>query len=136
MRNFLQRVLYKFSIWMNGRYGTDELNIALIVISAACGILSCFPFLWRLPAIGTLALIFACFRMFSKDIAKRQRELDKYYQIKRKFTSFFSLRKKMYEERKTHRYFKCKNCKTYLRVPKRNNKIEVTCPKCGQKTIR
>ena len=62
--------------------------------------------------------------------------MDRYYSFKNKATSWYSLRKKMFAERKTHRYFKCKTCKTVLRVPKRNNKIEVTCPKCRQKTIK
>ena len=136
MRSFLQRLMYRFSAWMCGRYGSDELNLALVIVSVGCGILSCFPFLWFFSTIGTALLIWACYRTVSRNVTKRRQELDRYYSFKNKATSWCSLRKKMFAERKTHRYFKCKTCKTVLRVPKRNNKIEVTCPKCRQKTIK
>ena len=133
MRSFLQRLLYKFGAWMYGRYGSDELNLALVIVSIACGILSCLPYLWFFSTLGTAMLLWTCYRTFSRNITKRQQELNGYYRLKSKVTSWYTLRKKMFAERKTHRYFKCKTCKTILRVPKRNNKIEVTCPKCRQK---
>ena len=136
MRSFLQRLAYRFSCWMYGRYGTDELNAALIVVGLIIAFMSCFPFLWVLSPISTLLIIIVCFRMFSKNIEKRRTELERYYRIKGKFNAEFSLYKKMWSERKTHRYFKCKVCKTVLRIPKKNNKIEVTCPKCRNKAIK
>ena len=39
-------------------------------------------------------------------------------------------------DRKTHRYYKCKSCKTVMRVPKGRGKIEITCPKCRMKVIK
>ena len=136
MRNFLQRMAYKFSIFMQGRYGTDELNLALIIASFAVAVLAIFPFLRIISPISTIFIIIVCFRMFSKNINKRRAELDKYYKVKNKLVSEISLYKKMWNERKTHRYFKCRVCKTVLRVPRRSNKIEVTCPKCRNKTIK
>jgi ribosomal protein L37AE/L43A len=35
-----------------------------------------------------------------------------------------------FTDAKTHRYFKCPDCKTKLRVPKHKGKIIITCPKC------
>ena len=136
MRNFLQRLAYKFSTWMYGRYGTDELNIVLIITSFAIAILAIFPFLRIISPLSTLLIILVCVRMFSKNIDKRREELDKYYRVKDKLVPQISLYKKMWNERKTHRYFKCKICKTVLRVPKINNKIVVTCPNCRNKTIK
>ena len=136
MRNFLQRLAYKFSTWMYGRYGTDELNIVLIIASFAVAVLAIFPFLRIISPLSTLFIILVCVRMFSKNIDRRREELDKYYRVKNKIVPRISLYKKMWDERKTHRYFKCKICKTVLRVPKRNNKIEVTCPNCRNKTIK
>lgn len=40
---------------------------------------------------------------------------------------------KMWANRKTTKYFKCKNCGQILSVPKGKGKIRVTCPKCGTK---
>lgn len=40
---------------------------------------------------------------------------------------------KMWANRKTTKYFKCKNCGQMLSVPKGKGKIRVTCPKCHTK---
>ncbi len=136
MRSFMQRLLYKFSVWMQGRYGTDELNLAMIILSLAVAVLSCFPYVRIISPLSTVLIIFFFLRMFSKNIEARRAELDKYYKIKSKIVSQASLYRKMWNDRKTHRYFRCKTCKTVLRVPKKNNKIEITCPKCRNKTIK
>ena len=39
----------------------------------------------------------------------------------------------MKKDKKNYKYFKCKNCKAQLRVPKGKGKINVTCPKCKTK---
>lgn len=136
MRNFLQRLEYKFNMWMQGRYGMDELNSRLILVSFVFAVMSIFPFLRIVSPLSTIIIIIVCLRMFSKNINKRSAELTGYYRIKDKLVSKISLYKQRYNDRKTHRYFKCKVCKTVLRVPKKKNKIEVTCPKCRSKTIK
>ena len=136
MRSFMQRLLYKFSVWMQGRYGTDELNLVMVIGSLAVAVLSCFPYVRLLSPLSTVLIIFFFLRMFSKNITARRVELDKYYNVKNKVITKTSLYKKMWNERKTHRYLRCKTCKTVLRVPKKNNKIEIICPKCRNKTIK
>lgn len=37
---------------------------------------------------------------------------------------------------KTYKYFACPNCSQKIRVPKGHGKIEITCPKCGEKFIK
>ena len=39
-------------------------------------------------------------------------------------------------EAKLFRFFKCPVCKQKLRVPKGKGKVEITCPKCGNKFIK
>lgn len=48
-----------------------------------------------------------------------------------KLKAWFRLRKDMWRDRKTHKYFKCRNCKAVIRVPKRKGGGVVACPKCG-----
>ena len=42
----------------------------------------------------------------------------------------------MWRERKTHRYFKCPNCKTMVRVPKGKGKIVITCTRCHHEIVK
>lgn len=116
---------------MYGRYGTDKLNKLLMVVY----------FVWIL--VGTVISIFArsvwydvfyyaltaamliwiFFRMFSRNIAARRRENDRFF-------GFFKLRKNKFRDRKTHVYRKCPSCSAVLRLPKADGKHFVVCPRC------
>ena len=69
-------------------------------------------------------LIYSFFRMFSRNIYKRQRE-------NRRFTQLW-----MRLKDRNNRYFRCPNCKQTVRVPRGRGKICIRCPKCGEKFTR
>ena len=136
MRNFLQKLLYGFQKFMYGRYGTDEFSFFMLICALVFIVLSRINVLWFLYFPAVFLLIFSSYRCYSKNIAKRRYERDKFLNMKHNFKKFFSLRKRMWNERKTYCYFKCTGCKTIIRVPKGKGRIEVSCPKCRNKTIR
>ena len=55
------------------------------------------------------------FRVFSRNIYKRQNENAKFLKIKNKVIEKIKLRKKKWAYRKTHIYRKCPNCKAEIR---------------------
>lgn len=133
MRTRWERFKWKLASWAQGRYGQDKLSKHLFWFSIFMWFTSVFLFFttWRfLPlGIGWLALFWATFRMFSKNIYTRTKELAFYERIFGKPRRFFKLQKNKWRDRKTHRYFKC-SCGSVLRVPKGKGEIVVTCPKC------
>ncbi|MBQ4087520.1 MAG: hypothetical protein IJC78_04670 [Clostridia bacterium] len=135
MRNFLYRFRESFMRFMYGRYGGDELSRTMVYAGLALLILSYLPFLRFLNICSWILFLWAYFRMFSKNIYKRQQELSKYYKIRGKLFRKFSTYKQVHTD-KTHRYFKCKSCGTYSRVPKGKGKIRITCKKCGAQMIK
>lgn len=123
--------------FMYGRYGSDQLNIALLVaaiaISFTNSILSLIfrnsfvynrilnPILYLLM----LALLgFGIFRMLSRNIYARQKENRKFRQLWACLTD------------RKNRYFRCPRCKQTVRVPRKRGKINITCPKCGERFIK
>ena len=126
--NWLRRLMY-------GRYGFDSLsNFLLITALILYVLLAAFDL--ELFLIMPLAIIaYTYFRCFSKNIQKRYNENIKFKNFFKPVTSFFSLRHKMWRDRKTHKYFKCPQCKQNLRVPKGKGKIQIKCPKCKQGII-
>lgn len=136
MYNIFNRLINIINNFMYGRYGTDELNKTLIALCFVFWVLSFFTFLGLFRVIYLAVLIIICFRSFSKNIYARQKELQKYLKIKNKFINAFSLNKQKFQNRKTHKYFKCEKCRANLRVPKGRGKIEITCPKCKNIMIR
>lgn len=126
MEHFKER----FSRWMAGRYGSDQLSLALLVL---CVILMIGTWPFHLSLIRLLPLIplFLCyFRIFSKNKYKRQQELFKFIRFYTPIQKRILLTYKHLKERQTHRFFKCPQCHQKLRVPKGKGNICITCPKC------
>ena len=119
VKNFLYK-LYARS------YGMDYLNKVLLISSFALSLLDIFikgPIIYALSMI--LFIIFLL-RFFSTKKFKRSEE-------NRKFRNFIKFYEQKWNHRKTHRVYKCKQCGQLIRVPKGVGKVEVTCPKCGNK---
>lgn len=120
--------LYKF---MYGRYGADTLNKVLLITYVVAVLLHSiltifinsvwFDLISWIISISLAITVF--YRMFSRNIAKRRRENER-------FCAFFRLRKNKHRDRKTHVYRKCPSCGAMLRLPKAKGKHSVVCPKC------
>lgn len=129
MRDFFNRLLF-------GRYGNDQLNNALLLIGAALCILEWLS-RWSWLTLPILALLALCyFRMFSRNIAARrsenQRFLNWWWPVSRRIGNA----RIRFADRKTYRFFKCPNCGKRLRVPKGRGRINITCPICRHCFIR
>lgn len=125
----MDKLKYKFALFMQGRYGTDDLHKFLIILYTALLILNCFVHSAKLYLALTLLLIYTFFRMFSKNISARQKENAKYLIIKRRFNSFSGNLKKRFSD-KTHVYRKCNHCKATLRFPRKKGTHNAVCPRC------
>lgn len=139
MRNFFYRVSSALARFMYGRNGSDQLNMALLAVYVLVllvqAVLSRFFVLRMILEFLSLALAAAVlFRSFSKNLARRRAEnaafLNWWLPVKNRFSAARQRRRD-----REHKYFTCKNCKTICRVPMGKGKIEITCPKCGEKII-
>ena len=128
LRNFGYKLRTGLRRFMDGRYGTDKLNMAILCAGLVCSLLaSILPgALLRLAftAVSYVFMFVAIFRTLSRNIYKR-------YEENRKFLLFFQKLKD-----KDHRYYNCPRCHQQVRVPKGKGKISITCPKCREKFIK
>ncbi len=130
MKKHLESLSYKIQQWMQGRYGNDELSQFLYYVSLALLVLSLFTPL-RFLYIPTIALmLWSCIRCYSKNISRRRAERETYLKVTGGIRSWFRLQNDKWRDRKTYRYFRCKECRAPLRVPRGKGKIRVRCPKC------
>jgi hypothetical protein len=119
---------------MYGRYGTDTLGNVMLVSYIVITILYTFvgffvDSVWFDVAVwlvSTALAIIVFYRMFSRNVAKRRKENER-------FCGFFRLRKNRFKDRKTHVYRKCPECKAVLRLPKAKGKHTVVCPRCKKR---
>ena len=122
--------------FMVGRHGADEFGRFISAATLVCLVLSIIT-KWRLFYWVGLGLIFyTYFRMFSRNIPKRYAENQKFLTLRYKTISKWNLMKKHWAESKTHRFFKCPQCKQKVRVPKGRGKICITCPKCKTEFVK
>lgn len=136
MNNFFTRIRYKFSRFMTGRYGADEFSSFLLKTAIVFWLLSIFIFRRTFSALYWLFIVYAFFRIFSKNIPARSAEREKFLRINYKYRVFFNQCKNRFRNRKTHKYYRCKNCKTLLRVPRGKGKIDITCKVCNTHMIK
>lgn len=111
--------------FMMGRNGMDALNWALWVIAILMEVIGGIAEIEALSMISMVPLYFMLFRIFSRNLEKRQRE-------NQALTQWLARMK----GRKTHCYFRCPGCKTQVRVPKGKGKIKITCPACRNTFIK
>lgn len=120
----------RFARFMYGRYGNDQLNRFLLIVSMAGLVLSIVTGRQIFWVIAVALLIVSYIRLFSRNIPKRYAENQKYLSISGRITGWFKLRIKHLKERKTHRFFTCPSCRQKVRVPKGKGNVCITCPKC------
>jgi hypothetical protein len=134
--------------FFNGRYGFDNFNLVLLVVSF---ILVNFKYVWILGA-GLTG--YALFRTLSRNIDKRRMELEAFnkatYGIRKSFAPVnasiakggvsayrkLSAYKSRYQQRKQYVFIKCTKCKNMLRLPRNKGKLSVTCPVCKTEFIK
>lgn len=126
-----------FRRMMYGRYGSDELNLLLLILAvliSLCNAVLSSIFTqseifvrWISPSLSLLMLGLLgvnLYRCFSRNIYKRQKE-------NRRLRNFLTRLKD-----RSHRYYRCPGCRQRVRVPKGRGKINIRCPKCGNQFVK
>ena len=117
-----------FRNFMMGRYGSDKLNLTLLIISVLlCLFGSLFSYTTvklSFIVLSYVLMLWAIFRMLSRKTYKRYLENRKYLQFIDQIRD------------RDHRYYDCPRCRQQVRVPKGKGKIAISCPKCREKFIK
>lgn len=130
MRSFLNKLAGKIRSFFYGRNGFDD--IAKLALIASIVVFLFYGFcpngvLKMVLAIVTYALLgYSWFRILSKNIYKRVSE-------NKRYLGAIKMTKTRWQQRKTHKFYRCPKCKAWLRVPKGKGRITLTCVKCGTK---
>ena len=133
MKGFFQKIGAARRRMMYGRNGNDGICLVLMW---------CYLALWLLSVVfSALALEIVCvavrllqsvvlaywiFRVFSKNVARRRAEVNRFF-------GFFRSRRNRFRDRRTHVYKKCPHCRAMLRLPKRKGSHTVCCPACKER---
>lgn len=136
IKNWFRSLGSKMQSFMYGRYGYDELSQFLSKTALLCVIVGLFVYPGFFCGLAIALYLVTMFRMYSKNIMKRQQERDAYLRRTQPLRDWQALQKRKFNDRKTHKFYRCSQCKTSLRVPKGKGKIKIRCPKCGAEIVK
>lgn len=131
MRNLRE----KFARFMVGRYGSDELNRFLAMLTLVLIVINLFLRTNVMFILELACLILFYLRMFSRNINRRFQENQKYLHYQFQVTEAFRKWKFRFQESRKYKIFKCPNCGQKLRIPRGKGKISIRCRKCGHEFI-
>ena len=122
--HMFQKIRYALQRFMQGRYGTDKLNTALLILGMVLCLVGSFSDQMLIYDLAYIPLLYGLFRMFSRKVEARRAENAAFEGLLRRIRD------------RSHRYFRCPNCKQTVRVPKGKGKINIRCPKCSERFIK
>lgn len=128
----MKEKMYRF---MQGRYGNDNLNRFLLILSVVFWVISMFTSP-RLYFVGFVGLALTYFRMLSRNRYKRAAENRAYLKYENAVKASWNRWRAAGRQRKTHHIYGCPSCKQKIRIPKGKGRIEITCPKCRHTFIK
>lgn len=130
---FFDKFRAAVSRFMSGRYGSDQLNLTMVIGALIVMTIGSLSGVYFLTLAADALLLLAIFRMFSKDRYRRAHEnqvyLEKTQKVRRAATEWVN---RVKNSRKYH-YYTCPKCKQRLRVPRGVGNITITCKQCGTK---
>ena len=133
--SFFQRLRNALSRFMYGRNGADQLGLCIIWVAILLDVISMLTKNTAVSGvvgmITTVLVLWALFRVFSRNLEKRRAENAKFMEkvwwpISRRMAG-----KRQQRMDKEHCYFTCPGCGAVCRVPKGKGRIVITCPRCG-----
>lgn len=125
-----------FRNFMVGRYGTDQLTVALLVVGMLLTFIGNALDLYLITMITYVIFLACVYRIMSRNIQARQKENNKFLQYWSPSKTWLKAKYNVLKSSREYKYFKCPNCKQELRVPRGKGKISVTCQKCSTKFIQ
>ena len=136
MKGFFQNLGNRMRLWMQGRYGQDELNQVLLWSALGLALLGSILKAELFSVLAMPPLIWSLIRCYSRNIHRRREERAAWLRFWGKIRDFFALQKRRWTDRKTYKYFRCKNCGAVMRVPKGKGKLRITCRQCRQEMTK
>lgn len=126
--------MYRRGRFLSGRNGPDALSIALSLSSCALLVIAMFVQNIVSSILWLLALLFlggSYFRIFSRNISKRQAENTRFLTRMEPLLRLYNRQKTKRRQKNLYSFFKCPECGTVLRVPKGKGHIRITCKSCS-----
>ncbi|MBR3223825.1 MAG: hypothetical protein IKF78_00695 [Atopobiaceae bacterium] len=123
----------KLASWLRGRNGTDELSTCVIVVAFILVVVNIFVRSLVLTIISGVLIVYALFRMTSKNLEARENENGVFTEFIGPVRPWLRNPAQAMGEARAYKHLKCPECGQRVRVPRGKGKIRVRCPQCNMK---
>ena len=134
MQQWLTNFAMKVQRFMMGRYGGDQLNMALLILSVVISLVSGFvPMGWICTIVSTILIALVFFRMLSRNTSRRFKENYVFLKVWNPVKNWFRWLYLSVRYMKKNRYFLCPKCGRIACIPKKVGRVTITCKGCKHK---
>lgn len=127
----MDKLKAKLAAFMSGRYGMDDLNKGLVGLYVVILLVNLGLQSRILSALIWPIMVYAIYRTYSRDHARRSAENDTYLSLTKPLRRRLSIARRAITGFKNYRYRSCPTCKATIELPARKGSRSITCPKCG-----
>lgn len=125
-----------------GRNGNDALSKTQLLVGVVCmlaalllqGKAGNYPSFF-LQIASLVLILMSLIRVMSKNVYRRQVQNGRFLAFFSGIKNTVKLRRSHFKQRGDYKFFKCPQCKTWLRVPRGKGKLHINC-KCGYTLYR
>ena len=129
--SWLEKIKIALVRFFQGRNGIDQLSMAAMVAALVLNLVDGFLGAGIFAVLSLALYVWAIFRMLSRNTARRAEENRRFTawwyptktRVKQAWTRLINMRK--------YKYFRCPECKAYLRLPRGAGSGTITCSKCN-----
>lgn len=117
--------------FMNGRYGADRLGFVTLWTAVVLSLIGSFS---RVSLFSLLAFVlygWTLYRMMSRNTVKRRLENDRFEGWFAPIATRTRQSLNRLKMRRKFKYFRCPQCKSLLKLPRKVGEVTMTCGKCG-----
>ncbi len=128
--SFWEKIKQSFRSFMAGRHGVDPFSVMLVWVGLAIYVLAAVLGSGLLSTVSLALYVYTMFRIFSRNERKRADENRRYLAMKNKVSTNIRQARVRFQNRKQYKYFRCPNCKAWLKLPRKAGVVTVTCGRC------
>lgn len=143
----MNQLRYRFTMFMQGRYGTDQLSrfltmivIVLLILRWIGNLVLTLPgvrLFFSISGYVVAILLFVIyFRTFSRNIPRRYAENQKFLAIKARAAALFHRKGRTAGQRIEYHIYRCPQCSQKIRIPRGKGRIMVRCPRCSMEFMK
>lgn len=125
-----EKIKQTFRSFMSGRHGIDQLSTALLWGGLVLYLIDLFVGTGILSLVAMAGYIFSLFRAFSRNNVQRDMENRRFVAWTQRISRSFQQAKARFANRKEYKYFRCPNCKGWIRLKRNTGEVTVTCSRC------